>query len=130
LNKAGEKMGRRRTALEEDEQRAQWVARLSRFEKDSRTVAAFCATEGVSTWSFYTWRKRLAAASGAERPRRAVATATAPTAPEAPEAVAGSFIDAGVARLVRAQRQAGLSPAGVEVQIELGGGVLLRVVRR
>jgi len=120
-------MGRRRTALEEDEQRAQWVARLSRFEKDSRTVAAFCATEGVSTWSFYTWRKRLAAASGAERPRRAVATATAPTPPEA---VAGSFIDAGVARLVRAQRQAGLSPAGVEVQIELGGGVLLRVVRR
>jgi hypothetical protein len=114
-------MGRGRTGTEEDERRAQWVARLSRFEKDDRTVAAFCAAEGVSSWSFYTWRKKLAAVPGPERARQAVVTAGAPAVG------ASGFIDVGVARMVGAQGQA--APAAVEVQIELGGGVLLRVVR-
>ncbi len=118
-------MGRRRTAGEQDEQRAQWVERLKRFEKDGRTVAAFCAAEGVSTWSFYTWRRKLGAVAGAERPKRALVTTATPAA-----GAGVSFIDAGVARMVGTQRQAALSAAGVEVQIELGGGVLLRVVRR
>ena len=118
-------MGRAKTAVEQDEQRAQWIARFSRFEKDGRTVAAFCAAEGVSSWSFYTWRQRLAAVNGVERPKRALVRGAAPAAS------AGGFIDAGVARMVGAQRPAELSSAaGVEVQIELGGGVLLRVVRR
>ncbi len=120
-------MGRRRTAGEGDEQRAQWVGRLSRFEKDDRTVAAFCAAEGVSTWSFYTWRKKLAAVVGAEQPRSAGMTATSAGA-------SGGFIDAGVARMAptgaRVTLPQALSSAGVELQIDLGGGVLLRVVRR
>jgi hypothetical protein len=116
-------MGGRKTAIEDDEQRAQWVGRLSRFEKDGRTVVAFCAAEGVSAWSYYTWRKRLAAGPGRERP----AGVTAMTG-------AGGFIDAGVARMgatgPRGALPQAVTSAGVELQIDLGGGVLLRVVRR
>jgi hypothetical protein len=117
LTDGEEKMGRARTAIEQDEQRAQWVGRLKRFETDGRTVAAFCTAEGVSSWSFYTWRKRLGAAQDTEQTKPA-----------------RGFIDAGVARMVptgsRLMLPPALSAGGVEVQIELGGGVLLRVVRR
>jgi len=118
-------MGGRKTAVEDDEQRAQWVERLSRFKEDGRTVVAFCAAEGVSAWSFYMWRKRLAAGPGRER--RKPAGVTAMTG-------AGGFIDAGVARMgatgPRGALPRAVTSAGVELQIDLGGGVLLRVVRR
>jgi hypothetical protein len=118
-------MGGRKTAIEDEEQRAQWVERLSRFEKDGRTVVAFCAGEGVSTWSFYTWRKKLAAVPGPDRPKPAGVTAMTG---------AGGFIDAGVARMgatgPRGALPQAVTSAGVELQIDLGGGVLLRVVRR
>jgi len=35
-----------------------WRERLQRFGPD-QSVAAFCANEGVSTASFYNWRRRL-----------------------------------------------------------------------
>lgn len=37
-----------------------WAERLARFHQGSRTVAAFCAAEGVSESNFYLWRRRLA----------------------------------------------------------------------
>jgi hypothetical protein len=37
----------------------QWAARLRRFEQSAATVADFCDREGVSTASFYLWRKRF-----------------------------------------------------------------------
>jgi transposase len=36
-----------------------WRQRLLRFERSGLSAAAFCAHEGVSTASFYTWRQRL-----------------------------------------------------------------------
>jgi len=36
-----------------------WVDRIERFEKSGRTVAQFCATEGVSAAAFYQWRRKL-----------------------------------------------------------------------
>ena len=36
-----------------------WAARLRRFEQSAFTVAEFCDQEGVSTASFYSWRRRL-----------------------------------------------------------------------
>ena len=113
-------MGRPRTAIEQGEQRAQWVGRLKRFETDGRTVAAFCTAEGVSTWSFYTWRKKLGAELSAEQAKPAGVSAMG----------SGGFIDAGVARMVGVRGHAEPLSAGVEVQIDLGAGVLLRVVRR
>ncbi len=37
----------------------EWRERLRRFEVARLSVTAFCAAEGVSTPSFYQWRKRL-----------------------------------------------------------------------
>ncbi|MCB9922987.1 MAG: transposase [Planctomycetaceae bacterium] len=36
-----------------------WGERIERFEQAGRTVAQFCAAEGVSTASFYQWRRKL-----------------------------------------------------------------------
>ena len=46
--------------------RAQWQALLARATRSGLSVAEFCRREGVSTASFYTWRKRLGAAAGQE----------------------------------------------------------------
>jgi hypothetical protein len=39
--------------------REQWRQRLLRFERAALSVPAFCAREGVSAPSFYSWRRRL-----------------------------------------------------------------------
>ena len=39
--------------------RAQWRKRLRRYGQSGLTVAGFCEQEGISTASFYAWRKRL-----------------------------------------------------------------------
>jgi len=38
--------------------RRAWSERLRRFERCELTLAAFCEAEGVSTPSFYQWRRR------------------------------------------------------------------------
>jgi hypothetical protein len=40
--------------------RQQWAARLQRFQENPSSVAAFCRSEGVSSASFYLWKRRLA----------------------------------------------------------------------
>lgn len=42
---------------------ARWRKRLERFESSGQSAAAFCREEGVSTPSFYKWRKRLGKAA-------------------------------------------------------------------
>jgi hypothetical protein len=43
-----------------DSKRQEWIARLKRFQERPTSVHAFCRTEGISTASFYLWRRRLA----------------------------------------------------------------------
>jgi hypothetical protein len=43
--------------------RRRWLQRLDRYRKSGLTVPAFCKREGISTASFYTWRRRLYADS-------------------------------------------------------------------
>jgi hypothetical protein len=38
-----------------------WRERLARYRHSGQTVASFCEAEGVSTPSFYAWKRRLAA---------------------------------------------------------------------
>jgi transposase len=38
-----------------------WQQRLDRFRNSGLAVAHFCEREGISTASFYTWRRRLQA---------------------------------------------------------------------
>jgi hypothetical protein len=37
----------------------EWRSRLARFHREHLTVAEFCRREGISTPSFYQWKKRL-----------------------------------------------------------------------
>src|SRR5262245_31011664 len=41
-----------------------WQQRLDRFRTSGLTVADFCEREGISTASFYAWRRRFEADSG------------------------------------------------------------------
>jgi hypothetical protein len=36
-----------------------WQKRLDRFRRSGLTITAFCDCEGISTASFYVWRRRL-----------------------------------------------------------------------
>ena len=46
--------------------REQWRRRMARFEGAGLSVVEFCLQEGISTPSFYQWRKRLAQEGGDE----------------------------------------------------------------
>jgi hypothetical protein len=52
-----------------------WRERLARYRRCGETVADFCERKGVSTPSFYAWKRRLAsdAANGPTAVRRAAA---------------------------------------------------------
>jgi hypothetical protein len=84
--------------------RAQWRAVFERFDASGLGVVAFCEREGISVSSFRRWRGLLA-----------------DEAPGAPDGAPG-FVDAGV-----------LGPSGavgrLELRLELGGGMVLHLVR-
>lgn len=42
------------------ERSAVWRERLRTQQASGLTIATWCKQEGVSAWSFYAWRKRLA----------------------------------------------------------------------
>ena len=97
--------------------RARWQALLARATRSGLSVAEFCRREGVSTASFYTWRKRLGAVAGQEPP------AAAPTCGPA-------FLDLGA---LGAGGEAGIAAgfgAGWEIELDLGAGAVLRLRRR
>jgi len=87
-----------------------WRGVLTRYEESGLTAAAFCEREGICSQSLYHWRTRLG------------------RVPDQPvtEKVAGvantgdGFIDLGAMR-------AGSSH--LELRLDLGGGVLLHLVR-
>lgn len=56
--------------------RQDWVERLARFSSSGLRPAEFCAAEGVSLPSFYSWKRRLATES-----RSAATAATADPTP-------------------------------------------------
>ena len=39
--------------------RQAWFDRIDRFQRTGQTVAQFCSAEGVSSASFYHWRRKL-----------------------------------------------------------------------
>lgn len=51
----------RRTQLWKERE---WRERLARFARAGTSIVQFCDDEGVSTPSFYAWRRRLSAAAG------------------------------------------------------------------
>jgi putative transposase len=100
---------------------SEWRDRLARYAASGRTVAAFCRSESVSTPTFYQWRTRLA--------KPAVATN------RVDGALPGGFIDVsavgggGTSLFVR-EPELGLGYAQrLEIKFDLGGGVVVHVVR-
>jgi putative transposase len=88
----------------------EWQSLLSRFAASGLSVAAFCRRESVSTASFQRWRRLVDGGAGGER---------------LGETPAG-FVDLGT--LVGAAADAA-SSGRLEVRLELGGGVVLHLVR-
>ena len=103
-------MGRRIDAA----MHAAWRRRWERFEGSSVTVAEFCRREGVSSATFYQWRKRLArgATAAEEATTRGSAAATRREAGQ----------PGGPAAFVELT----LTPAAI-VELELPNGVRVRV---
>lgn len=95
-----------------------WRELFKRFDSAELTVEAFCQREGLSRSSFNRWRSRLPM-----RPRAAAATVTG--ASDVRQSAA-PFVDLG---LLGAAGSAA-SVAGVELRLDLGGGLSLTLVRR
>ena len=101
---------------------AAWRSRLLRQAQSGKSIAAFCRDEATSTTSFHIWRSKLAAAD---------IHAAQPATPAA-------FIDLGVIETVcdasmeysPTAARAPVPTPGIEVRIELGGGVVLTITRR
>lgn len=98
-----------------------WRSRLFRQAQSGKTIAAFCRDESVSTASFHIWRSKLATASG---------HAANPTQPAA-------FIDlgtiantSGVTSMVHPPASVPTPTAGIDIRIDLGGGIVLTITRR
>ena len=92
-----------------------WREIVERQRQSGLTVPEFCEREGIKAASLYGWRSRLR--EGSQSP---------PVSPAAPrksrpsEGPSSGFIDLG---------SLGSSGSRFEVRLELGGGVLLHLVR-
>ena len=92
-----------------------WREIVARQEQSGLTVQEFCEREGLKTASLYGWRVRVrqGPAGKSASPRRSRRRASA-------ERVSGEFIDLGAIDSARGR---------FEVRLDLGGGVLLHLVR-
>ena len=93
-----------------------WREVFRRFEGSGDSVVGFCKREGLNTSSFHRWRQRLATTTDN------ASTAQEPRGPTRQPAVA-SFIE--MSSMAAASAAAGR----LEVRLELGGGVVLQLVR-
>ena len=92
-----------------------WREVFGRFDASGESVTGFCRREGLHTSSFNRWRQRLSdqPAVQAKMPGKASGQATA-----------AGFIEMG--SMASAARR---ESARLEVRLDLGGGVVLQLVR-
>ena len=103
-----EKIGRKRRS------ESTWREIVGRQEQSGLSVQAFCEREGIKAVSLYGWRSRL---------RRGLQEASAPSGgprKARSEKPTGEFIDLGALSSI---------PSRFEVRLDLGGGVLLHLIR-
>jgi len=88
-----------------------WGEIVTRQRQSGLSVQEFCDREGITAASFYVWRSRL---------HRNTVAAGSDTSSSASNVAAGEFIDLGALDSRRSR---------FEVRLDLGGGVLLHLVR-
>jgi hypothetical protein len=94
-----------------------WRELFKRFDGAGLTVEAFCKGEDLSRSSFNRWRSRLWTQPG-------VATMEVMNEPDHQKS-APSFVDLGLLGAAGTQ-----APAGLELRLDLGGGLSLSLMRR
>ena len=90
-----------------------WQEVFARFDASGESVTGFCKREGLHTSSFNRWRQRLWGQSAVQAKTPGKALRPAPAA---------SFIEMG-------SMAADPASARLEVRLDLGGGVVLQLVR-
>jgi putative transposase len=105
---ANEGQGRRRRRGADE-----WRAMLSRFNAGSLSVEAFCLAESVSTASFYRWRALLGKEGKPSQGREAKP----------------AFVDLGTLRPAPAANNGQPPAERLELKLDLGGGLVLHLVR-
>lgn len=88
-----------------------WRELVARQDRSGLSVQAFCRQEQLNAWTFYGWRSRLL---------KSAAVAEHPVVVREQNSEPADFIDLGAL-------SGGLSRC--EIRLELGGGVVLQVVR-
>jgi hypothetical protein len=96
-----------------------WRGILARFAQSELTVRAFCEREGFSPASFYRWRSIL------EGPQKKPQLSK----PSMVANPATGFVDLGALSRSGARLPSGIAQHRFEVRLDLGGGVLLHLVR-
>ena len=91
----------------------QWQALIGRQAGSGLSVADFCRRESISTASFYRWRRLLG--GGLEQ-----ATPCEPTS---------DFVDLGLLNRGSEEDEASAPAGRLELTLDLGGGVVLHLVR-
>jgi transposase-like protein len=99
-----------------------WRDRLTRHAASGKSIAAFCRDEAISAASFHVWRTKLENDGNEQAARPAPHSA---------------FIDIGAVKSAVGSRAtehstppAPLAMAGIDIRIDLGGGVVLTIARR
>lgn len=95
-------------AIQSAQRESRWRVALERFGRSGLSVTQFCRRERLSVPSFYYWRARF---RGDDKP--------------VPTTAPARFIDLG---LLQAKAKPGDAPA-VEIKLELGAGIVLRIRR-
>jgi transposase-like protein len=98
-----------------------WRDRLARFDSDSLTISEFCHREGVSSASFYRWRKRLKHRGRQSKPSSQAAGGSEVKAPSS------RFLPVNVAGLTEAEIEL---PNGIKVRVPAANAAVLRTAIR
>ena len=100
-----------------------WRERIARHAASGKTIADFCCEEGIGKSTLSYWRRRLCV----------VGTTVGQKLPT----VAAPFVEVGRVKAARwqqpsvhpADKVSDLLTGGIELRLELGGGVVLHIAR-
>lgn len=110
-------MNKSSTRISRHERRARWRKLVDRQAASGRSVAAFCRDESIAVQTFYWWKARLGKSETEPHARALVGTVP--------------FIDLGaVAGVGAAEVTTSRTGVGIEIRLDLPGGITLSIARR